>query len=80
MVADVLTIREAVARAKSEGLPISEYCLRKWARTGEIPVRKTGTKFLLFYPGLVRYLRCEDFRKELSTPVEPTPGIRRIDL
>ena len=57
---NVLTIREAVIRAKADGLPVSEYSLRTWIRTGAIPVRKVGQKSLLFYPHLERYLKCED--------------------
>ena len=56
---DVLTIREATQRAKAEGMPISEYTLRLWVRSGEIPVRKIGQKALLYYPNLIRYLQCE---------------------
>lgn len=58
--ADVMTIRGAVARAKAEGLPVSEYTLRGWIKTGAIPVRYAGSKTLLFYPNLVRYLQCAD--------------------
>lgn len=57
---DMVTIREAVSRTKTDGIPISEYTLRQWVRTGAIPSRKAGTKTLLFYPNLVSYLRCED--------------------
>lgn len=57
---DMLSIRETVNRAKAEGLPISEYTLRLWIKTGAIPVRWVGQKALLFYPNLVRYLQCED--------------------
>ena len=38
--ADVVTIREAVQRAKSDGLPVSEHALRQWVKTGAIPARK----------------------------------------
>lgn len=57
---DVLTIREAAARAKAEGLPVSEYTLRVWVKARVIPVRRAGTKQLIYYPNLERYLRCED--------------------
>lgn len=80
MMADVLTIREATERAKAEGLPVSEYTLRRWVRTGEIPVRKTGTKMLIFYPNLVRYLQCADSGDNASHKVGAVPGVRRIDL
>ncbi len=58
--ANVVTIREAVARARSEGLPVSEYTLRRWIKTGVIPVRTAGRKALLYYPALVRFLTCAD--------------------
>ena len=65
--ADVMTIRAAVARAKAEGLPVSEYTLRGWIKSGQIKVRYAGSKTLLFYPNLVRYLRCED-GGDISSP------------
>ena len=58
--ADMLTIRQCVQRAKEEGLPVSEYSLRQWVRTGAIPSRKAGSRALLYYPNLVRFLRCDD--------------------
>lgn len=57
---NVVTIRGAVARAKADGLSVSEYTLRGWIKAGLIPVRHAGSKQLLYYPNLVRYLRCED--------------------
>lgn len=58
--ADVLTIREAVYRAKTEGLPVSEHTLRRWVKSGAVPARQAGNKTLLFYPNLVKYLTCQD--------------------
>lgn len=72
---DVVTIREAVQRSKADGIPVSEYTLRQWVRTGEIPTRKVGQKALLFYPNLVRYLQCET-----PATVGAAPGIRRVDM
>lgn len=77
---DVLTIREAVQRAKADGLPVSEYTLRQWVRTGAIPARKVGQKALLFYPNLVRYLQCEDGCDNVPAMVAAAPGIRRVDM
>ena len=71
---NMLTIREAVQRAKADGMPISEYTLRQWVRTGAVPVRKVGQKALLYYPNLIRYLQCE------PATVAAVPGIRRVDL
>lgn len=74
---NILTIREAIARAKAEGIPVSETALRRWVKTGAVPVRRAGNKQLLFYPNLVRYLQCEDGGD--IQPVGDAPGgIRRI--
>lgn len=77
---DVVTIREAVQRAKSDGIPIIEYTLRRWVRIGAIPARKAGQKVLLFYPNLVRYMQCEDGCDNAPATVADAPGIRRVDL
>lgn len=69
------TIREAVARAKAEGYPVSEYALRMWIRQGTFPVRKVGAKFLIFYPNLVAFLRCES---GADNPPPESPGDARL--
>lgn len=78
--ADVMTIREAVQRAKDEGVPITEYTLRQWVKTGAVPVRRIGKKVLLYYPNLVKYLQCET--GEITTPPVATvlPGLRRVEV
>lgn len=77
---NVLTIREAVQRAKADGLNCTEYALRLWVRTGAIPARKVGQKALLFYPNLVRYLQCQDGADNTPTTVAAASTIRRADL
>lgn len=76
--ADVLSIRETVARAKQEGLPVSEYSLRMWVRTGAIPSRQAGRTVLIFYPNLVRFITCAD-GSDIPPRQEQTSGIRRIE-
>lgn len=73
---DVVTVREAVKRAKADGLPVTEYTLRRWIKTGSLPVRNVGNKALLFYPNLVRFLQCEDGAD--NAPMAAS-GIRRVD-
>lgn len=78
---DILTVREAVARAKSDGLLVSEGALRRWIRSGELPVRWAGNKALVFYPGLVRFIRCESSEgDDHPATMAETPGIRRMDV
>ena len=77
---NVVTIREAVLRSKADGMPVSEYTLRQWVKSGAIPVRKVGQKVLLYYPNLVSYLQCQDGKDNQPATVVGTPGIRRIEI
>lgn len=54
----VMTIREVVARAKADGINISEYTLRRWIKTGDVPARRAGRKMLVYYPNVVAYVTC----------------------
>ena len=72
--ADIVTVRQAVERSKQDGFPVSEYTLRRWIKTGVIPIRKAGNKALIFYPNLLRYIRCED-GKDNPPPVPADNGV-----
>lgn len=76
---DVVTIREAVKRAKKEGLPVSEYSLRTWIKSGAIPVRRVGKKVLLYYPNLVSYLQCANVARFVAHDMRTTIGVRPAD-
>ncbi|MBR3973247.1 MAG: hypothetical protein IKJ99_04790 [Oscillospiraceae bacterium] len=72
---DIVTIRQAAARAKSDGLAISEYAIRQWVRLGVVPVRKAGSKSLLSYTNLVSFLRCENGQDNM-----PPATLHRVEL
>ena len=74
--ADIVTVRQAVERSKQDGFPVSEYTLRRWIKTGVIPIRKAGNKALIFYPNLLRYIRCED-GKDNPPPDPADNGVYR---
>lgn len=76
---DVLTIREAVRRSKDEGVPVSEYTLRRWVKTGAIPTRQAGTKTLIYFPRLVEFLTCAGGCDNAPATLGESPGIRRVD-
>ena len=77
---NVVTVREAVQRAKAEGLPVTEYTLRRWIKTGAIPVRTVGSKALLFYPNLTAFLRCDSGADNAPATFGTVNGIRPVDL
>ena len=58
--ANVVTVRQAVERLKTDGLPLSEYALRLLVKRGAIPVRYAGQNALIFYPNVLEYLKCTD--------------------
>lgn len=76
---DVLTIREAVQRSKDEGMPVSEYTLRRWVKTGAIPTRQAGAKVLIYWPRLLEFLTCADGCDNAPATMGKSPGIRRVD-
>ena len=57
---DVLTIPAAIERARAEGLPVTEYSLRAWVKSGAIPVRRIGRKSLIYWPNLRSFLACAE--------------------
>ena len=75
---DVLTIREAVQRSKDEGVPVSEYALRRWVKVGAIPTRQAGTKTLIYFPRLVEFLTCADGCDNAPATMGESPGGRRV--
>lgn len=56
---DMATIRATATRLKAEGMPVAEYALRQWVKSGAIPSVQCGQKALLFYPNVLAYLRSE---------------------
>lgn len=76
---NILTIKETVARAKAEGVPVSEYSLRKWVTSGAVPARYAGNRALIDWDNLVRFLRCEDGGDNRPATVADCK-IRRIDI
>lgn len=77
---NVMTIKEAVQRSKKDGLPVTEYSLRRWIKSGAIPVRTIGSKALLFYPNLTAFLRCDNGADNTPTTASTAKGIRPVDL
>lgn len=57
---EVLKINEAVARAKENGIPISEYTLRRAIRSGQLPCRIVGRTYLITWTNLVNWVSCAD--------------------
>ena len=77
---NVLTVREAVQRAREDGLAVSEYSLRQWIKAGKLPSRQAGQKMLLYYPNLVRFIQCEDGGDNIPEPAVYLGGIRRVGV
>lgn len=66
---DILKIRDAVIRAKSCGMDISEYTLRRAIHSGKIPCRIIGKTYLISWQNLVKWVTCET---GCDNPAKPT--------
>lgn len=77
---DINTIPRLAQRAKAEGLPISEYTIRRLIKTGVIPARYIGPKAVASYSALVRYFNCIDGCDNTPATAGTGSGIRRVEL
>lgn len=77
---DINTVPKLAKRAKADGLPISEYTVRRLIKTGALPARYIGPKPVASYSALVRYFSCEDGCDNPPATAISGPGIRRIDV
>lgn len=80
MAVDINTIPKLAQRAKLDGLPISEYTIRRLIRQGILPARYIGPKAVASYSALVRYFSCMDGCDNTPTATVADFGIRRVDL
>ena len=55
----LLTVKETVARAEREGIPVTEYCMRRLLKMGKIPCRVIGKKQIIYWPNVMSYFTCE---------------------
>lgn len=56
MVCQAGTIRRIHCRLVQEGYQISEYALRSWVRSGDIPAKYSGKKALILYSDVMDFL------------------------
>lgn len=57
---DILKIRDAVVRARENGMDISEYTLRRAIHSGQLPCRIVGRTYLISWQNLVKWVTCAD--------------------
>ena len=57
---DILKIRDAVVRARENGMDISEYTLRRAIHSGQLPCRIVGRTYLISWQNLVNWVTCTD--------------------
>ena len=77
---DIGTVPQHTKRAKSEGIPISAYTIRRLIKQGTIPARYIGSKPVFSYAALMRYLSCKDGADNVPAAVTSAGGIRRVDI
>lgn len=76
---NVLSISGTVARAKEEGLPVSEYTLRRALHAGAIPCRRVGRTYLVAWSNVTKWILCEDGADNAPSLTE-AGGVRRLEV
>ena len=77
---DINTVPKLAKRAKADGLPVSEYTIRRLIKQGLLPARYIGPKPVASYSALVRYLSCEDGCDNTPATTDAGFAIRQINL
>lgn len=77
---DINTIPKQAQRAKAEGIPLSYYAIKHLVKSGKVPARYIGTKPLVSYNALIRYISCEDGCDNAPQVVNSGYGIRRVEV
>lgn len=77
---DIGTVPQHAKRAKAEGIPVSEYTIRRLIKQGIIPARYIGPKPVFSYAALMRYLSCADGCDNMPATRTGMPCIRKVDL
>lgn len=57
---EVLNITQTLAKAKSLGYNISEYCLHNALKAGKIPCRVVGRTYFIAWSNFENWLFCVD--------------------
>ena len=57
---EVLKIREVVKRAKSMGMDVSEYTIRRAVRAGQLPCRIVGRTYMITWSNFLNWIKCTD--------------------
>lgn len=74
----ILTIAETVERSRQKGMPLTQYTLRRALRSGAIPCRIVGKKYLIAWDNVESWLLCSDGADNM--PVCSSGGIRQINI
>lgn len=75
----ILNIQDTVKRSREQGMPLSEYCLRRAIRSGAIPCRRVGRTYLICWSNVERWLLCEDGADNAKPVLVQSGGIRKLD-
>lgn len=76
----MLNVQQTVERARTEGLPLSQYTLRRALRDGSIPCRRVGRTYLIFWPNVTRWMTCADGADNAPLPNTEASGIQRLEV
>ena len=67
MESNLLSPRGIVARAKAEGVPVTETAVRRWLKTGQLHAVHSGNRALIFWPTVYEYITGNKYGERTDT-------------
>ena len=80
---EIMNIQETLACAQEQGIPLSEYTLRRALKSGVLPCRIVGRTYFISWTNVMRWLMCEDGADNVPSVISTALGknsIRRITV
>lgn len=77
---EVLNITQTLAKARSLGYTISEYCLHRALKEGKIPCRIVGRTYFIAWSNFERWLLCVDGSDNQASDSLPESEPEPIEL
>ena len=66
---EIQNIQDTLRSAHENGIPLTEYTLRRAIRSGALPCRIVGRTYFISWSNVMKWLMCEDGAD--NTPLPP---------
>ncbi len=65
---DIQNIQDTLQSAHENGIPLTEYTLRRAIKSGALPCRIVGRTYFISWSNVMKWLMCEDGADNTPSP------------